>query len=98
MAGETGTDGGGGRGGSQIFAPGLLSGQVALVTGGGTGLGRETALEFARCGAFATIAGRRSEVLDEAVARIEAEVAGVDGAGVVDSVSGDVRERDGADR
>jgi citronellol/citronellal dehydrogenase len=71
---------------------------VALVTGGGTGLGRETALEFARCGAFATIAGRRSEVLDEAVARIEAEVAGVDGAGVVDSVSGDVRERDGADR
>src|SRR5437879_188398 len=48
---------------SAIFAPGLLSGKVALVTGGGTGLGRETALEFVRCGARVTIAGRRGEVL-----------------------------------
>ena len=28
---------------SEIFAPGLLDGQVALVTGGGTGLGRAAA-------------------------------------------------------
>src|SRR5437870_693968 len=35
---------------SEIFAPGLLAGRVALVTGGGTGLGKATALELARCG------------------------------------------------
>jgi citronellol/citronellal dehydrogenase len=87
-----------GRGASEVFAPRLLSGQVALVTGGGTGLGRETALEFVRCGASVTIAGRRSDVLEEAVERIEAEVAGLGGAGGVDWVSGDVRQREGADR
>jgi hypothetical protein len=48
------------KGDSEIFAPGLLSGQVALVTGGGTGLGKATALELARCGAAVTIVGRRS--------------------------------------
>lgn len=98
MAGEIGSVGGEGTGASEVFAPGMLSGQVALVTGGGTGLGRETALEFVRCGAAVTIAGRRSEVLEGAVERIEAEVAGVDGAGGVDWVAGDVRERAGADR
>src|SRR3979490_1978131 len=55
---------------SRIFAPGLLGGHVALVTGGGTGLGRETALELVRCGASVTIAGRRVEVLEAAAASI----------------------------
>ncbi|HEV2945203.1 MAG TPA: SDR family NAD(P)-dependent oxidoreductase [Solirubrobacteraceae bacterium] len=55
---------------SEVFAPGLLSGQVALVTGGGTGLGKATALELARCGATVAIAGRRVEVLRQAVEEI----------------------------
>jgi citronellol/citronellal dehydrogenase len=64
---------------SEVFAPGVLSGCVALVTGGGTGLGKATALELARCGATVTIAGRRGEVLEQAVAEI-AEQTGEGGA------------------
>jgi citronellol/citronellal dehydrogenase len=74
---------------SEVFAPGLLSGQVALVTGGGTGLGKATALELVRCGATVVIAGRRGEVLEDAVAQI--------GAGA-DWIAGDIREREEAER
>ena len=77
---------------SQVFAPGLLSGQVALVTGGGTGLGKATALELARCGAAVTIAGRRAEVLEGAASEIVAA------AGKADSMTGDVREPEDAHR
>jgi len=64
----------GSTGESEVFAPGLLRGQVALVTGGGTGLGKATALELVRCGASAVIAGRRGEVLEGAAAEIRATV------------------------
>jgi citronellol/citronellal dehydrogenase len=80
---------------SQVFAASLLAGQAALVTGGGTGLGRATALELVRCGADVTIAGRREEVLEEAVAEIRASASG-DEAGSIDYVSGDIREREDA--
>jgi citronellol/citronellal dehydrogenase len=79
--------GGGAR--SEIFAPGLLRGQVALVTGGGTGLGRATAIELARCGAAVAIAGRREEPLQETAAEIE-RLTGRRGALWL---VGDVRER-----
>lgn len=72
---------------SAIFARGLLSGQAALVTGGGTGLGKATALELARCGATVTIAGRREDVLAEAAE----EIAGV-ASGDVHTLVGDIRE------
>ncbi len=54
------------------FAPDLFAGRVALVTGGGTGIGRETALAFARYGADVVVAGRTPESLDETVAAVEA--------------------------
>ena len=52
---------------SRIFAEGLLDGHVVIVTGGGAGLGRATALEMARCGATVVAAGRRLEPLEETV-------------------------------
>src|ERR1035438_4115778 len=77
---------------SEIFAPGILDGHVALVTGGGTGLGRETARELARCGARVTISGRREEVLEQAAADLR------EAGGEVDWMVGDVREQGDARR
>jgi len=56
---------------SQIFRPGLLDGQVVVVTGGGTGLGRASAVELAACGATVVAAGRRSEPLEETASLCE---------------------------
>lgn len=46
------------------FASDLLKGQVALVTGGGTGMGRATAVEMARSGADIALIGRRAEPIE----------------------------------
>jgi citronellol/citronellal dehydrogenase len=73
---------------SEIFAAGMLHGQVALVTGGGTGLGRATALELARCGAAVAVVGRREEPLRETVAAIAP--------GRAQWLTGDVRRADQA--
>jgi len=83
---------------SEVFAPGLLSGQPALVTGGGTGLGRATALELARCGADVTIVGRRAETLQQAAAELAVLLGDGEKVGEVDWVAGDVRERSEARR
>jgi citronellol/citronellal dehydrogenase len=50
---------------SQVFREGLLEGQVCLVSGAGSGLGREIALELARLGADVVGCGRRAEPLAE---------------------------------
>src|SRR6185312_5128829 len=50
---------------SRIFRDGLLEEQVCLVSGAGSGLGRETALELARLGAAVVGCGRREEPLAE---------------------------------
>ncbi|HEU4980339.1 MAG TPA: SDR family oxidoreductase, partial [Solirubrobacterales bacterium] len=55
---------------SRIFAPGLLDGQVCVVSGAGTGLGKATALELAGLGATVIGCGRRSEPLEGMVAEV----------------------------
>ena len=47
-----------------------LSGKVAIVTGGGTGIGHGIALGLASCGATIAIAGRRRDKVDAAAADI----------------------------
>ena len=54
--------------GSQVFRDGLLEGSVCVISGAGTGLGRETALEMARLGATVVGCGRRPEPLEETAA------------------------------
>ncbi len=58
---------------TRCFAPDLLSGKRALVTGGGTGIGKAIAWELAQAGADLVLAARRQEVLDETAAAIAAE-------------------------
>jgi peroxisomal 2,4-dienoyl-CoA reductase len=70
----------------QVFQKDFLSGRVALVTGGGTGIGRHIAAAMGAHGAGVVIFGRRQAVLDEACAAFTA--AGIDCL----AIAGDVRD------
>lgn len=56
-----------------IFAPGLFNGQVIIVTGGGSGIGRCTAHELACLGAHVVLVGRKSEKLQAVADEITAD-------------------------
>jgi NAD(P)-dependent dehydrogenase (short-subunit alcohol dehydrogenase family) len=67
--------------------PDIFDGQVALVTGGGSGIGRATARALAAAGARVAVAGRTAARLKETVALVEAE------GGTVAAFTADVTSR-----
>src|SRR6266446_3775271 len=58
---------------------GSLEGKIAVVTGGGTGIGLATAKKFSAEGAFVFIIGRRQAELDAAASEIGDNVQAVQG-------------------
>ncbi|MBI5925384.1 MAG: SDR family oxidoreductase [Aquabacterium sp.] len=71
-----------------IFRSGLFTGQVHVVTGGGSGIGRCVAHELAALGATVVITGRNEEKL----ARVVAEI--TEDGGKADSFAFDIRDED----
>jgi NAD(P)-dependent dehydrogenase (short-subunit alcohol dehydrogenase family) len=57
-----------------------LGGKVAVVTGGGTGLGKGMAMGLAQAGALVVVASRRQDVVDRAAAEIRAAGGRAEGA------------------
>src|ERR1700729_62126 len=73
---------------SSVFRPDANAGRVALITGGGTGIGAATALELAATGAATVICGRREAPLRATAERIRAS------GGECLTVAADIREPD----
>jgi citronellol/citronellal dehydrogenase len=75
-----------------IFKPGLFDGQVVVVTGGGSGIGRCTAHELASLGATVALVGRKLDKLQA----VQAEIADVGGRSSAHAC--DIREEDQVQR
>ena len=75
----------------QIFRDDLLEGQVCLVSGAGSGLGRASALELGRLGATVIGCGRRPEPIEETAAMI------ADAGGKGEAEAMDIRDEEAVD-
>ena len=60
-----------------MFKDGLLKGKRILITGGGTGLGKEIAARYLQLGAELWLAGRRGPVLDACAQELVSKYGGV---------------------
>src|SRR5687767_13586043 len=69
-----------------MFKEGLLKGRRILITGGGTGLGKEIAAKYVELGAEVWICGRRGGVLEETAKELSSK------GGVVKTHSIDIRD------
>ena len=84
-----------------IFRTDALSGKRILVTGGGTGLGKEMSLGFALHGADVVICGRREpglkaaadEIREKSGRAVECHIVNVRDAGSIDAMIGDIWQR-----
>ncbi|KAL5543722.1 hypothetical protein UlMin_007506 [Ulmus minor] len=74
------------------FKADVVKGKVALITGGGSGIGFEISTQFGKHGASIAIMGRRKKVLDSAVAALQSH--GI----VAVGFEGDVRKPEDAKR
>jgi citronellol/citronellal dehydrogenase len=76
------------------FAQTLLKGQIAVITGGGTGIGKATAREMLELGARVVIASRKPEHLEPTVA----ELSQTPGRGEIIALPCDIREPDSVEK
>jgi peroxisomal 2,4-dienoyl-CoA reductase len=74
------------------FKGDILKGKVALLTGGGSGIGYEISVQLGKHGASIAVMGRRKNVVDDAAAALRSQ--GIKAIGLV----GDVRKQDDAVR
>jgi NAD(P)-dependent dehydrogenase (short-subunit alcohol dehydrogenase family) len=75
-----------------IFAEHLLQDKVALITGGGTGIGRSIALHMAACGARIVLVGRREQPLHDVASHIDTQ------GGHAVPIRADIRQPEQVDR
>ena len=72
-----------------VFRDDLFAGQVIVVTGGGSGIGRCIAHELASLGAGVVITGRQEAKLADVAVEISAD------GGAVDTLAFDIRDEEG---
>ena len=76
---------------SRIFAPGLLEGQIVVISGAGTGIGKAAALELAGLGATVVGCGRREEPLAGMVGEV------IEAGGTAEADTLDIRDEEAVD-